>query len=91
VNEERSPQIVVMTRAGRMIGVSVEDGPDAAMVRSVLASVAGVCDAADERAAYEVRGCHVDGPVVSYEETVKLLTWTARWYPMGIPFGAKGR
>ena len=81
--------IVVMTRQGRMIGISVEGGPDAAMARSVLASVAELCNIADEKMGYSVRGCHVDGCTTDPSSVAPLRTWDARWHPMGIPFGER--
>ena len=88
---EHMPQnIVLMTRAGRMIGVSIKgDGEGAHLARSVVASLAALCDTADEHLSVYARGYAVPQAAIGTAEAVPLTTWEMRWHPMGIPFGER--
>ena len=87
--------LVVMTRHGRMIGVSVDCGTPEAMtiVQSVLVSVAALCDGVDDlrenhlTAMLPVRALQlVDGEL---PKSAKVHDYILHAHEMGIPFGGK--
>jgi len=83
--------LVLMTKAGRMIGVELEEHGEEGerVMRDAIRTLIGLCDAADEQKWHEVRGIVFGAARPDRNGIYRVETCTLRWQPMAIPFGER--